>query len=131
MTCGHPVAHRWLLAALLAAIAPAAAAQSAAGPGTVWRCDDGRVYSDAACRDGGVQLEVQDSRSAAEMQAARSLARREMALAARLAREREGREAATGGLAGFRTSSSVAAPSRSASRSEPPRRQVRLVRSGG
>jgi Domain of unknown function (DUF4124) len=52
---------------------------------TVWRCGPaGNVYSDSACPAGRV-VAVADTRSPAEVQAARTVAARERALAERLA----------------------------------------------
>jgi hypothetical protein len=54
---------------------------------TVWRCGPaGNVYSDSAC-DGGQVVAVADARTPSEVRAARSVAAREQALAARLASE--------------------------------------------
>jgi len=69
----------------------------------IYRCEDaaGRVtYSDEVCR-GGTELKNADERSADERKAAADVARREEALAAKLARERRAAENAgpSGGTA--------------------------------
>ena len=80
-------------------------AASAAQAQTVWRCGpEGRNYSDAPCRDGRA-VEVAQSRPAADMSSAQAMAQREKALAAKLVRERQQREAImTTGLSGIRDS---------------------------
>jgi hypothetical protein len=81
------------LALLAAALVCAGAAQSQ----TVWRCGaEGRDYSDVACT-GGTQVAVADTRSAAQLQAARELLARDRALALELVRERREREAVARG----------------------------------
>jgi hypothetical protein len=81
-----------LAAACLAPPSPAAAADVAAP--SAWRCGaDGRAYSDTPCA-GGREIELPVARPAADIRAAERLAQREAALAERLKREREAREAA-------------------------------------
>lgn len=79
----------------VAGLAPAAAQAAAPDNATsAWRCGpDGRLYTDAPCA-GGRELALPASRPAADVQAAQRLAARERALADRLRREREAREAA-------------------------------------
>ncbi len=60
---------------------------------TVWRCGpDGRVFSDSPCAEGRLLATV-DPRPAADVHAARDMARREQRLADRLREERVQREA--------------------------------------
>jgi hypothetical protein len=75
-------------ALLAAALVCAGAAQSQ----TVWRCGaEGRDYGDVAC-PGGTQVAVADTRSAAQLQAAREQQARDRALALELVQERRERE---------------------------------------
>jgi len=61
-------------------------------PQTVWRCGpEGRSYSDKPC-PGGTQVEVDDPRSAAEVEEAQEIAAREKRLAEQLREERLQRE---------------------------------------
>lgn len=74
---------RWICAALLATSAGIAAAQA-----TVYRCGpDGRTFSEKPCTDGGGRtMNVDDSRTAAERDAAHAVAHREARIANSLAR---------------------------------------------
>lgn len=74
----------WICAALLAASAGIAAAQA-----TVYRCGpDGRTFSEKPCADGGGRtMNVDDSRTAAERDAAHAVAHREARTANSLARD--------------------------------------------
>lgn len=75
----------------------AAAAFAGSPPQTVYRCGpDGRVYSQTPCPD-GQEVNVEDSRSAAQQRAARETAERESRSAQQLAKERQQREAAARG----------------------------------
>jgi hypothetical protein len=76
------------------AIALLACCTSAQAQGqTVWRCGpDGRVFSDTPCAEGRLVATV-DPRPAADVHAARDMARREQRLADRLREERLQREA--------------------------------------
>jgi hypothetical protein len=86
------------------AIALLACCTSAQAQGqTVWRCGpDGRVFSDTPCAEGRLVATV-DPRPAADVHAARDMARREQRLADRLREERLQREAVGpgAGLAGI------------------------------
>ena len=86
------------------AIALLACCTSALAQGqTVWRCGpDGRVFSDTPCAEGRLVATV-DPRPAADVHAAREMARREQHLADRLREERVQREAVQpgAGLAGI------------------------------
>ena len=64
---------------------------------TIWRCGpDGRVFSDSPCAEGRLLATV-DPRPAADVQAARDMARREQRMADRLREERVQREAVAPG----------------------------------
>ena len=78
---------------------------------TVWRCGpDGRSYADSPCAQGRA-MEFAESRPAADVQQAQSLAAREQALAVQLAKERQQRESlAQSSPAGIRGSRLTAAP---------------------
>jgi hypothetical protein len=93
------------------AIALLACCTSAQAQGqTVWRCGpDGRVFSDTPCAEGRLVATV-DPRPAADVHAARDMARREQRLADRLREERLQREA-VGPVRAWRAS----APSKSGS----------------
>lgn len=67
-------------------------ALDAAAQSRVFRCGDGRVFSQAPCADGRALL-VDARTDAAAVREALDVARRETALAARLAQERRSREA--------------------------------------
>lgn len=77
--------HALLGCALLVAL-------DAAAQATIYRCGDGRVFSQAPCTDGRV-LVVDARTDAAAAREALDVARREAALAARLTSERRSREA--------------------------------------
>lgn len=87
------------LLAIVAAAGWAASAMPVAAAGhslatSAWRCGaEGRVYSDTPCA-GGREIELPAPRPAADVRAAERLAQREAALAERLKREREARDAA-------------------------------------
>jgi hypothetical protein len=92
---------------LLTALLLAAAAQAQVQAQTVWRCGaDGRSYSDSPCPEGRAVV-VEDSRSAADVQAARDVAGRDQALARAMVAERHQRDrearAAGSGLAGIQS----------------------------
>ncbi|HMM85624.1 MAG: hypothetical protein ACLGIT_00345 [Gammaproteobacteria bacterium] len=67
-------------------------ALDAAAQSTIYRCGDGRVFSQAPCTDGRA-LVVDARTDSAAASAALDVARREAALAARLTQERRSREA--------------------------------------
>jgi hypothetical protein len=76
----------WLLAA-----SPGA---SAADQQKVFRCGpDGRIYSQAPCKDGH-EVDAADQRSPEQRKAAEEVVKREEKLADKIARERQAREAA-------------------------------------
>ncbi len=82
-----------LLPALASALALALLLSTQAQAQTVWRCGpDGRSYSDTPCNDGRV-LAAADTRSDAQVQAARDVALRESRLAEQLRQERLKRDA--------------------------------------
>ena len=95
----------FVLLTLLALLCVASQAQ------TVWRCGpDGRRYADSPCEQGR-PIEVAQGRPAADLQQAQSMVRREQALSAQLARERQQREAlALSAPAGIRGSRLAAVP---------------------
>jgi hypothetical protein len=73
-------------------------AANAASAQTVWRCGaDGRSYSSTPCEAGvrGRAIDVGDSRSAADVQAAQQAVQRDRQLAAQMARDRRERERET------------------------------------
>lgn len=83
-----------LATAWLAFPAMAAAAAADGMATSAWRCGaEGRVYTDTPCA-GGREIELPAARPAADIRDAERLAKREAALAERLKREREAREAA-------------------------------------
>jgi hypothetical protein len=68
-------------------------AASAAGP-KIFRCGpDGRIYSQAPCKD-GYEVQADDQRSAEQRKAADDVAKRDEKLADKMMRERKAREAA-------------------------------------
>jgi predicted dienelactone hydrolase len=85
-----------------------AAASQAQG---VWRCGpDGRTFSDTPCREGRA-LDLPQARPAADLDHAQDVARREKALAERLVRERQQRDAqAVAGATGIHGTRLVKAP---------------------
>jgi len=87
----------------------------------VWRCGpDGSVYSNSACAEGRPVV-VADARSAAEVQAARTVASSERTLAERQAQERARRETTNGNrLVGIHSPNAVVA----VNAPEVPRRKV-------
>ena len=86
--------HKLVLIGLLSGLAGMAQGQS------VWRCGpDGRHYSDTPCA-GGTFVALVGARPAADLDSARDVARREQALAAQMARERELRQAQRAASAG-------------------------------
>lgn len=100
---------------LCCAIGTAAAAESP----TIYRCGNGQ-YSAQPCA-GGVAVDAADERTAMQRQQAEDAARREAALATRLAAERRERERqATPSRAGS-LSAAAPAPPASASRKRKPR----------
>ena len=69
------------------------AAQAAQAQG-VWRCGpEGRSYSDTPCKDGRALELASNARPAGDVAEAQALARQDAALADRLVRERQAREA--------------------------------------
>jgi hypothetical protein len=99
---------------------------------TVWRCGPAaNVYSDTACT-GGQAVAVADTRSAAEVQAARAVAARERALAERLAAARS-RQAGGPALIGIESLDDVRQRNAEASRQRPSGKPftIRLARPAG
>ena len=101
---------------------------------TVWRCGpEGNRYSDSACADGRT-VAVADTRSPAEVQAARAVAARERALAERLAADNVLRESSAGArLVGIHSLDGVLARNAEAARSKPAGKPftVRLAKPAG
>lgn len=76
---------------------------------TVWRCGaDGRSYSDSPCAEGRV-VAVADTRSEADVMAARAVAEREQTLARQLAQQNKASAAQLPVMAGIRSAQPVAA----------------------
>lgn len=96
-----------LLALLLVAATPLSYAD------TVYRCADGRSYSQQPCA-AGQTLQVDDTRTAAQRQQAEDAAQREARLASALERERQARESAPGapaaGIVNLRPHAAASAP---------------------
>ena len=110
---------RPLLAGLLM-VASAALVQAQSPPqpqAPVYRCGaEGREYSSTPC-PGGKTVDVGDARSIDQRRAAQDAARREAALAQRLAAERRQREASVkGGAARIGPAAAASAPAKAASR---------------
>ena len=85
------------LNARLATALLACCASTLAQGQTIWSCGpDGRVFSDSPCAEGRLLATV-DPRPAADVQAARDMARREQRMADRLREERVQREAVAPG----------------------------------
>ena len=101
---------------------------------TVWRCEpDGNRYSDSACTDGRI-VAVADTRSPADVQAARAVALRERALAERLAAANAQHDVAQGPrLVGIDSLAGVLARNAEAARAKPAGKPfvVRLAKPGG
>mgnify|MGYP005859436813 CR=1 FL=1 len=73
-------------------VLPLAAAFGVAAQTTVYRCGDGRTFSQVPCAEGRA-LVVDGSTNTSAQEAARTVAGRDAALAERLAQERRAREA--------------------------------------